>query len=98
MELLSSEKAIDFNREEEDVNLVVYMKRVMREERLMDAIDPAIKDRASDVELESMKALGSLAAACLDERRHNRPSMKQVTDEIECIISILSTTTEVSLT
>ncbi|KAH7514499.1 hypothetical protein FEM48_Zijuj11G0095900 [Ziziphus jujuba var. spinosa] len=88
----------DFNRDEEDVNLVVYMKRVLREERLMDAVDPVIKDGASNIELETMKALGSLAAACLDERRHNRPSMKQVADEIEYIISILSTGTEISTT
>ncbi|XP_048319519.2 wall-associated receptor kinase-like 20 [Ziziphus jujuba] len=98
LELLSSKKAIDFNRDEEDVNLVVYMKRVLREERLMDAVDPVIKDGASNIELETMKALGSLAAACLDERRHNRPSMKQVADEIEYIISILSTGTEISTT
>lgn len=65
-------------------------------ERLNDAIDPKLKEKAGAMELETMKALGSLAAACLDERRQNRPSMKEVADEIEYIISIV--TNEISAT
>lgn len=37
-----------------------------------------------------MKAIGDLAAACLDDRRQNRPSMKEVADEIECVNSIIT--------
>lgn len=88
LELLTSKKAIDFNREEENVNLVVYMKKILDEERLMDVVDPVLKETASNLDLGTMKALGLLAAACLDERRQNRPSMKEVADEIEYIISI----------
>lgn len=88
LELLTSKKAIDFNREEENVNLVVYMKKIMDEERLMEVVDPVLKERATHLDLETMKALGLLAASCLDERRQNRPSMKEVADEIEYIISI----------
>ncbi|XP_050238146.1 wall-associated receptor kinase-like 20 [Mercurialis annua] len=88
MEILTSKKAIDFSREEEDVNLVVYMKKVIEEDRIADAIDPSLKESASKMELEMMKALGTLAAACLDEKRQNRPSMKEVADEIEYIINI----------
>lgn len=91
LELLTSEKAIDFNREEEDVNLVVYIKKIIKEDRLMEVVDPVIKERASRVEMEIIKALGSLAAACLDEKRQNRPAMKEVADELANIISILST-------
>ncbi|KAI3474125.1 hypothetical protein Pfo_028913 [Paulownia fortunei] len=79
LELLTSKKAIDFNREEENVNLV-----------LIAVIDAVLKEGASEVELETMKAVGDLAAACLDERRQNRPSMKEVADEIECVISIIT--------
>ncbi|KAJ4845193.1 hypothetical protein Tsubulata_044111 [Turnera subulata] len=61
---------------------------VLGEDRLMDDIDPVLKEGASKLELETMKALGSLAEACLDEKRQNRPSMKEVADEIEYIISI----------
>lgn len=41
----------------------------------MDAIDPMLKEGASEIELDSMKAFGLLTAACLDERRQNRPSI-----------------------
>nr|XP_025888680.1 wall-associated receptor kinase-like 20 [Solanum lycopersicum] len=90
LELLTSKKAIDFNRDEENVNLVVYMKRIMDGEKLMDVIDPFIKDGASKVELETIKAVGNLASACLDDRRQNRPSMKEVSDELEYVIGIVS--------
>ncbi|PRQ43149.1 putative protein kinase RLK-Pelle-WAK-LRK10L-1 family [Rosa chinensis] len=96
LELLTGKKAIDFNRQEDDVNLVVYVENILREDRLNDAIEPKLKEEAGTMALETMKALGSLAAACLDERRQNRPSMKEVADEIEYIISIV--TNEVSAT
>ncbi|RVX13680.1 wall-associated receptor kinase-like 20 [Vitis vinifera] len=88
LELLTSQKAIDFNRPADDVNLAVYVQRTVEEERLMDAIDPLLKEQASSLELETMKAMGFLAVGCLEERRQNRPSMKEVTEEIGYIISI----------
>lgn len=88
LELLTSQKAIDFNRPTDDVNLAVYVQRLVEEERIMDAADPMLKEGASKVELETMKAIGFLAIGCLEERRQNRPSMKEVTEEIEYIISI----------
>ncbi|CAL9184837.1 unnamed protein product [Musa hybrid cultivar] len=57
LELLTSQKAIDFNRGPDD--------------------------------LDTMKALGFLAMGCLEEKRQNRPSMKEVAEEIEYIINIL---------
>lgn len=90
LELLTSQKAIDFNREADDVNLAVYVQRMVEEEKLVDAIDPRLKKGASDMEIETMKALGFLALGCLEERRQNRPSMKEVVEEIEYIISIAS--------
>ncbi|KAG6595339.1 Wall-associated receptor kinase-like 15, partial [Cucurbita argyrosperma subsp. sororia] len=48
------------------------------------------KQRASRVQIEIMKALGSLAAACLDEKRQNRPTMKEVADELANIICVLN--------
>ncbi|KAE8717325.1 Wall-associated receptor kinase-like 20 [Hibiscus syriacus] len=65
--LLTSKKAIDFNREDENVNLVVYMKNIMEdEERLIDVVDPVIKG-ARKLELDTIKALVLLAASCLDD-------------------------------
>ncbi|CAD6247229.1 unnamed protein product [Miscanthus lutarioriparius] len=88
LELLTSKRAIDFGRGADDVNLAVHVQRVADEERLMDVVDPAIKEGATQLELDTMKALGFLALGCLEERRQNRPSMKEVAEEIEYIINI----------
>ncbi|EPS68579.1 hypothetical protein M569_06189 [Genlisea aurea] len=88
LELLTSQKAIDFNRDADFVNLAIYVAHLVEEERIMEAIDPNLKEGATDLELETMKALGFLAVGCLEERRQNRPSMKEVAEEIEYIISI----------
>ncbi|XP_027110922.1 wall-associated receptor kinase-like 20 [Coffea arabica] len=88
LELLTSQKAIDFNRPEDDVNLAVYVQRLVEEEKIMDAVDPILKQGASTLELDTMKALGFLAMGCLEQRRQDRPSMKEVAEEIEYIISI----------
>lgn len=88
LELLTSQKAIDFNRDPDDVNLAVYVRRLVDEEKIIEAVDPLLKEGASSLELDTMKALGFLAVGCLEERRQNRPSMKEVTEEIEYIISI----------
>ncbi|PKI72332.1 wall-associated receptor kinase-like 20 [Punica granatum] len=88
LELLTSQKAIDFNRADDDVNLAIYVRRMVDEERLMDAVDPLLKEKADLMGVETMKALGFLAVGCLEERRQNRPSMKEVAEEIEYIMSI----------
>ncbi|KAG8067676.1 hypothetical protein GUJ93_ZPchr0005g15131 [Zizania palustris] len=88
LELLTSMRAIDFGRGADDVNLAVHVQRAADEERLMDVVDPVLKDGATQLELDTMKALGFLALGCLEERRQNRPSMKEVAEEIEYIINI----------
>ncbi|KAG8390037.1 hypothetical protein BUALT_Bualt01G0041500 [Buddleja alternifolia] len=88
LELLTSQKAIDFIRPLDDVNLAVYVQRLVEEDKIMECVDPMLKERASTLKLEMMKALGFLAVGCLEERRQNRPSMKEVVEEIEYIISI----------
>ncbi|KAL9421577.1 hypothetical protein AB3S75_033950 [Citrus x aurantiifolia] len=88
LELLTSQKAIDFNRAEDDVNLAVYVRRMVEEEKLMETVDPVLKEKASELEHETIKALAFLAVGCLEEQRQNRPSMREVAEEIEYIISI----------
>uniref|UniRef100_A0A453E9T1 Protein kinase domain-containing protein n=3 Tax=Triticinae TaxID=1648030 RepID=A0A453E9T1_AEGTS len=88
LELLTAKRAIDFGRGEDDVNLAVHVQRAADEERLLHVVDPAMKNRATQLELDTMKALGFLALGCLEDRRQNRPSMKEVADEIEYIINI----------
>ncbi|KNA11282.1 hypothetical protein SOVF_136640 [Spinacia oleracea] len=93
LELLTSKKAIDFNRED-DVNLAVYVTKLADREKLFDAVDAGLTTQASNLELETMKALGLLAVACVDEQRKNRPSMREVTEELEYIISIIDKETK----
>ncbi|KAG4975177.1 hypothetical protein JHK87_031998 [Glycine soja] len=90
LELLTAQKAIDFNRAADDVNLAIYVHQMVAEEKLMDVIDPVLKNGATTIELETMKAVAFLALGCLEEKRQNRPSMKEVAEEIEYIISIAS--------
>ncbi|XP_061336495.1 wall-associated receptor kinase-like 20 [Gastrolobium bilobum] len=90
LELLTAQKAIDFNRAPDDVNLAVYVQRMVEEEKLIEVIDPMLKNGATTIELDTMKALAFLALGCLEEKRQNRPSMKEVSAEIEYIITIAS--------
>ncbi|XP_057518307.1 wall-associated receptor kinase-like 20 [Amaranthus tricolor] len=89
LELLTSMKAIDFNRED-DVNLAIYASKLSNQDRLLDVVDLGLKTQANELELETMTAFGLLAVACVEEQRKNRPSMRQVTEELEYIISIIA--------
>nr|GEX45850.1 wall-associated receptor kinase-like 20 [Tanacetum cinerariifolium] len=94
LEILTCQKAIDFTRPTGDVNLAQYIKRVVNEERLVDAIDPMLKINPSPLDMDAMKAFGFLAMSCIEEHRENRPSMKEVAEEIEYIMGIVKITTE----
>lgn len=85
LEILTGMKAIDFSREEEEVNLVVYAKKRIKRETFMEAVDPTIRDGCPRLEAEAMAAL---AASCLGDHRQSRPSMKQVADQIEHLINL----------
>ncbi|MFS8012819.1 putative protein kinase RLK-Pelle-WAK-LRK10L-1 family [Helianthus anomalus] len=89
LEILTCQKAIDFGRPTDDVNLVAYVKRMANEERLLDVIDPTLKEHATSLDIDSMKAFGFLAMSCLEERRENRPTMKVVSEEIEYIMGVV---------
>ncbi|CAI0412105.1 unnamed protein product [Linum tenue] len=94
LEILTGLKAIDFGRGEDNVNLVVYVQRMVREGRLVEVFDPLMMVRkgtsedGNHLEVETMKSLAFLGLSCLEEKRQNRPSMKEVTEEIEYIISV----------
>nr|XP_043633692.1 wall-associated receptor kinase-like 20 [Erigeron canadensis] len=94
LEILTAQKPIDFGRSVEDVNLVAYIKRIVNEERLVDSIDPTLKINASSLLIDAMKSFGYLALSCLEEKRENRPSMKEASEEIEYIMGIVATTSE----
>ncbi|KAL2893937.1 Wall-associated receptor kinase-like 20 [Bienertia sinuspersici] len=89
LELLTSQKAIDFNREVEAVSLAAYIRKLVKTEKLMDAVDPVLKKGSSKSVLETMKTLGNLAITCLDDERHNRPSIREVTKDIDYMLHII---------
>ncbi|XP_076954684.1 wall-associated receptor kinase-like 20 [Bidens hawaiensis] len=89
LEMLTCQKAIDFCRPTDDVNLIACVKRIVNEERLVDVIDPMLMKHATSLDIDGMKAFGFLAMSCLEERRENRPSMKEVSEEIEYIMGVV---------
>lgn len=88
LELVTSQKTIDFDRDSDDVNLAVYVCNKSEQGRIMDVVDPRLKENASQVVLETMKAVAFLAMTCLQERRQQRPTMKEVTEELHYLMSI----------
>lgn len=88
LELVTSQKAIDFSRDPDDVNLVIYVLGRSEQGRIMDVVDSRLKENASQVVLETMKAVAFLALSCLQEKRQDRPTMKEVTEELHYIMSI----------
>lgn len=68
MEIFTAQKAIDFWRPADDVNLAVYMLRLVEEEQLVEALDPTMMQNVTQVETDTMQALGFLAMSCLEEK------------------------------
>ncbi|OVA17901.1 Protein kinase domain [Macleaya cordata] len=91
LELLTSQKAIDFSRDEDDVNLAVYVTRLVSNGALMEVVDHQLlgDDPSASSTLTSMKIFAELALACLREKKAERPSMKDVVEELQCVLAIL---------
>lgn len=68
------------------MNLVVYVRKMLKEGRFVEMIDPVIGKGATAMEMESMKELGVLAERCVKETRQGRPTMKAAAMEIESIL------------
>ncbi|KAJ0532268.1 putative protein kinase RLK-Pelle-CrRLK1L-1 family [Helianthus annuus] len=85
-ELITGSKPISLERHEEERNLAAYFLIAEREDRLIEIIDPHVfKEAATDEQLE---AACSLACRCLHMEGRKRPSMKEVTMELERIRKI----------
>ncbi|KAF8043547.1 LOW QUALITY PROTEIN: hypothetical protein BT93_A1765 [Corymbia citriodora subsp. variegata] len=81
-ELLTGQKPICSARSEEDRSLVAYFIAATNENRLFDTIDPRVVDEAKK---EEITAVAYLAKRCLNMSGRRRPTMKQVTVELEGI-------------
>ncbi|XP_022748291.1 wall-associated receptor kinase-like 20 [Durio zibethinus] len=90
LELLTSQRAIDFSRDHEDVNLAIYVNQRASDGAIMEVVDQRLPGKEPSVNmLKSFNLFSDLAFACLREKKADRPGMKDVVQEIQCIIQII---------
>ncbi|CAI0469274.1 unnamed protein product [Linum tenue] len=95
LELLTSQKAIDFSRDQDDVNLAIYVIHHSGNDALnMEVVDQRLfGSRGLNDVVSSMKGsmvlFLKLAFACVQEKKVDRPSMKEVVQELERIVGML---------
>ncbi|XP_021727476.1 LOW QUALITY PROTEIN: putative wall-associated receptor kinase-like 16 [Chenopodium quinoa] len=79
-ELLTKEKPLSFERKQEERNLATYFVLSLKEDRLMEILDPQLVREASEVQLVT---LAKLVKNCLNVKGEDRPTMKEVALELE---------------
>ncbi|XP_021620135.1 wall-associated receptor kinase-like 20 [Manihot esculenta] len=91
LELLTSQKAIDFSRDQDNVNLAIYVSQQAKNGAIMEVTDHRLLgEHPSENILTSIKLFSELAFACLCERKADRPCMKEVVQQLECIVEIVN--------
>ena len=91
LELLTSQKVIDFSRDQDDVNLATYVINRVNNGASMEVVDQQLfgNELPGDTLLASIKLFLELALSCLREKKGNRPGMNDVVQELQCIIQIV---------
>ncbi|XVE76069.1 hypothetical protein DITRI_Ditri12bG0143200 [Diplodiscus trichospermus] len=90
LELLTSQRAIDFSRDQDDVNLAIYVIQRASNGAIMEVVDQRLLgEEPSDNMLKSFKMFSELAFACLKEKKADRLSMKDVVQHLQSIIQII---------
>ncbi|KAL2456210.1 Wall-associated receptor kinase 3 [Abeliophyllum distichum] len=84
-ELLTTQKALSYDRPEEDRILPSYFLNAIREDRLVQILD---KNLVRDDQIEQLKRVAKLSEWCLKSKRGERPSMKEVAMELEALRSV----------
>ncbi|XP_035546446.1 wall-associated receptor kinase 2-like [Juglans regia] len=79
-ELLTGEKAVSMFRPESERNLAIYFEIAVKEDRLLQIIDDRILKEGN---IEEITEVANIAKNCLKVRGEDRPSMKQITKELE---------------
>lgn len=93
LEILTSQKAIDFSRAEDDVNLAIYARQRAKNGAVMEVMDQRLlggEEDPSGKVMSSVKLFCELALSCLREKKGERPSMKNVVQELQSIIEIVN--------
>ncbi|XP_010415630.1 PREDICTED: wall-associated receptor kinase-like 9 [Camelina sativa] len=81
-ELITGEKSISFLRSQENRTLATYFICAMKENKLFDIIDARIRDGC---ELNQVTAAAKVARKCLNLKGRKRPSMREVSMELDNI-------------
>ncbi|KAB2620663.1 wall-associated receptor kinase 3-like [Pyrus ussuriensis x Pyrus communis] len=80
MELLTSKRALDFDRPEAERNLASFFVCLMEEDRLNEILDDDILNERN---IETLKKVANLAKRCVRLKGEDRPTMKEVAMELE---------------
>ncbi|TYG78852.1 hypothetical protein ES288_D02G094200v1 [Gossypium darwinii] len=79
MEMLTGQKVVCFKRSEESRVLAMYFVSLMKENRLLDILDPRV---LNDENVEQLKEVATLACRCVRVKGEERPTMKEVAHEL----------------
>ncbi|KAF4346705.1 hypothetical protein G4B88_027828 [Cannabis sativa] len=84
-ELLTGQKALSFDRSENERNLALYFISSMEEDDLLRILDHNLITSVED-NMEKIKVMANVAKGCLRVRGEERPTMKEVASELEGLI------------
>ncbi|KAI3472005.1 hypothetical protein Pfo_028693 [Paulownia fortunei] len=89
LELLTSQKVVDFSRAHDNVNLVIYVSEHASSGSILEVADQRLMGKEPSAHtITSLKIFSDLALACLREKKEERPTMKDVLRELQCIIDM----------
>ncbi|KAL3358237.1 hypothetical protein AABB24_015403 [Solanum stoloniferum] len=90
LEFLTSQKAVDFSRDENSVNLVSYVIQQENHGSVMDVVDRRLLGEEPLTNVTTgMDSFLALALSCLRETKTERPCMKDVVQQLHCISEIV---------
>ncbi|KAK7337158.1 hypothetical protein VNO77_17719 [Canavalia gladiata] len=91
LELLTSQKAIDFNRDQDDVNLAIHVSQHASNGTIMEVVDQRLLslEHSADKMNTGIKLFLELALQCLKEKKGERPGMRDIVQRLLCIIRIV---------
>lgn len=84
VELITGEKPFSVMRPEENRGLASHFIEAMKQNRILDIVDPRIKE---DCMVEQVLGVATLARRCLSLKGKKRPNMREVSTELEMIRS-----------
>lgn len=84
VELITGNKVVEFNRQEEQRNLAMYFATSMKEDNFWEILDKQVLEQKN---AEHLKEVALLARRCIRLNAEERPTMKEIAMELEVLIS-----------